>query len=212
MSARELELERENSQLHKRIKELEDLVADKGLPLAQAKHSCKAAWEATKQQCERIKGMASKGVKAVKKTMRESGKLIKNTIMATLKGGNSTNSTALKLGEDEAKGQSIKALRKAAMSVKAHTMAHAACQGLWQEVEGLCKKVDDAAARGNKVLAEIIKDGAKAFKSRLLSVLKKKPEAKANTTRVQSQFAEDSDEVELTHLDEEQLSDVDVTI
>mmetsp|Transcript_18331 Transcript_18331/g.60450 ORF Transcript_18331/g.60450 Transcript_18331/m.60450 type:complete len:154 (-) Transcript_18331:290-751(-) len=36
MSARELELERENSQLHKRIKELEDLVAHKDEELSNA--------------------------------------------------------------------------------------------------------------------------------------------------------------------------------
>merc|ERR1711934_394117 len=162
-----------------------------GNPFTQAKASCTAAWTATKTQCLSVKMSAAKGLDSVKKAVAGVGAVIKRVVESSIlpptpaanaanatKAANKT-ATVEQLGEDDD-------LEEGGVDQQAHTMAHAACQAMWQEVESLCRQADGSAEQGHDPLVKVIKAAVAAVHKRLEEVIKQHgtpPAPKGNATK-----------------------------
>jgi len=147
-----------------------------GTPFTQAKASCTAAWTATKTQCLSVKMSAEKGLAMVKKAVTDVGAVIKRVVESSIlpagaAAGNASKSNSPATVEEFGEGAD---LNEEAFGVdqQAHTMAHAACQAMWQEVESLCRQADSAAEQGHAALVKVISASAVSIHKRLEQVIK----------------------------------------
>jgi len=158
--------------------------SDAPQPLNMAKKACQAGWLETKKQCNIVTASVTETTALVKIQIKAAGvavrKAVEKTLAAPLSAA-ATNTTSMSMfalrmqARDMSEsfrrlGENVNAAIKAASDPDAtavkKTLAHMACQAMWQQVETLCTKADAKADDGAAAVTETIKDEGKLFEEK----------------------------------------------
>jgi len=178
-------------------------------PLEMAKKACQAGWLETKKQCNLVTASTTETMALLKIQIKSAGAAIGQAVLATIKETSSSNSTsanstgveyrALRLRVSqmteafERLGESVDmAAHNADETAQKKTLAHMACQAMWQQVEALCTKADQKSDEGVEQVKETIKTEGDTFETKGNTVADKAttPAAAPTTNTTQTRLGE----------------------
>lgn len=180
-----------------------------GNSLQMAKKACQAGWLETKKQCNLVTASTTQTMALLKIQIKAAGAEIGKEVLATIETSSSSNSTSGNLTAVEYRALRLRVTKMTeaferlgeTVDMVTHnvdetamkkTLAHMACQVMWQEVEALCTKADQKADDGVAAVTEAIKTSSSTFEQRGITVADKSdaPSMPPNMTKARSRLGE----------------------